>query len=346
MKVTLIGAGRQGTRRLQAIQEAGEDTVVIVADPDGRAGRVLACSAGCRWTPEWLEAVEADADAVLVCSPPDGHAEITLEALRRGRHVLCEKPLALTVAAAGEMVAAADAVKRTLKCGFNYRHHPGITLAHVWVSAGRVGRVVALHAVHGTGGRPQFEREWRTQRDRSGGGILLDQGVHVLDLFRWFGGPFEEVVGAVSTAYWPIAPVEDNAFAVLRADGLLATLHVSWTQWKNRFSLEVVGTDGVVAVEGLGGSYGAECVIVRPTPAADAREEDITEFRGADTSWREEWREFKAAIAGGREPLGSGRDGIEALALAEAIYRSSEAHRAIACVPADSARPGLRGGVA
>ncbi len=342
MRVALVGAGRQGARRLQAILEA-EDVVVIVADPDGRSGQALARRAGCPWTVEWTKALDADAEAVVVCSPPDGHAQITLAALREGRHVLCEKPLGLTAKEAWAMVAAADSAGCTLKCGFNYRHHPGIARAQALVSTGRVGCIELVRGVHGTGGRPDFEREWRTQRPRSGGGILMDQGVHVLDLFRWFAGPFDEVAGAISTAYRPIAPVEDNAFALLRGTDCLATLHVSWMQWKNVFLLEVVGSTGIAIVEGLGGSYGVERVIVRRCGADGVREDDVTEFRGADASWSEEWREFKAAIVEGREPLGSGRDGAEALALAEVIYRSSQEGRVLACTPS-GARTALRPG--
>lgn len=340
--MALVGAGRQGARRLQAILDAG-DVAVVVADPDGLSGETLARRAGCPWTAEWVQAVDADADAVVVCSPPDGHAQITLAALRAGRHVLCEKPLGLTAEEAWAMVAAADAAGCTLKCGFNYRHHPGIARAQALVSAGRVGRIGFMRSVHGTGGRSHFEREWRTQPARSGGGILMDQGVHVLDLFRWFAGPFDEVAGAISTVYWPIAPVEDNAFAILRGADCLATLHVSWIQWKNVFSLEVAGSTGTAVVEGLGGSYGVERVSVRRRGPDGVREDDVTEFRGTDASWSEEWREFKAAIAEGREPLGSGRDGAEALALVEAIYRSSQEGRVLACTPS-TARTALRPG--
>jgi len=334
VRLALVGAGRQGSRRLGGIERLGQDSIVVVADPDERAGRSLARRAGCPWTPDWAQAVDADADAVLVCNPPDGHAEVTLRALRRGRHVFCEKPLGLTAAAAWEMVDAAGTAGRTLKCGFNYRHHPAIAQAHAWVSAGRIGALTALRCVHGTGGRPSFEHEWRTRAERSGGGILMDQGVHVLDLFRWFAGSFTEALGSVATAYWPIGPVEDNAFAILRGDGLLGTLHVSWTQWKNVFSFEAIGADGTAVVEGLGGSYGVERVILRRPSQGGVREEDVTEFRAPDASWTAEWQEFTAAVAEHREPQGGGRDGALALALVEAIYRSSREGRAAAVGPA------------
>lgn len=342
MKVALVGAGRQGMRRVQAIRDLGEDEVVTVADLDGDAARSLARGVGCPWTTDWHEALRAEAEAMLICVPPDVHTDIALSALQHGRHVLCEKPLAMTAATAWSMVAEAERAGCVLKCGFNYRHHPAIEQAKAWVAEGRLGRVVVLRSQHGTGGRANFEREWRTQLDRSGGGILMDQGVHVLDLFRWFGGPFSEVAGCTVTSYWPIAPVEDNAFAILRGDGFLASLHVSWTQWKNLFSLEVVGSDGSVTVEGLGGSYGVERVIFRRRSTGSVREQEVIEFRGADTSWHDEWREFKLAVVGSREPSGGGRDGAEALTLVEAIYQASRERRVVSLRPTVGAAPDMR----
>lgn len=329
VNVALVGAGRQGMRRLQAIQDLAEDEVVIVADLDDDAARALARRAGCRWTSDWHEALEAEADAVVICVPPDAHAGITLQALRTGRHVLCEKPLAMTAATAWSLVAEAERAGRILKCGFNYRHHAAIVQARAWVTEGRLGSVALLRGRHGTGGRPNFEREWRTQLDRSGGGVLMDQGVHVLDLFQWFGTPFTQVVACTVTCYWPVAPVEDNAFAILRGNDLLANLHVSWTQWKNLFSLDIIGSHGSISVEGLGGSYGVERVVYRPQVTGVFQEQDVIEFRGPDLSWHGEWREFKTAIGLEREPSGSGRDGAEALALAEAIYESARVGRTV-----------------
>ncbi len=323
MQVALVGAGRQGFRRLQAIQDLGEDEVVIVADLDDTVARSLASRARSTWTRDWQEAVGAEVEVVVVCVPPDAHLDVTMTALNAGRHVLCEKPLALTTADAWKLVEASESTGRVLKCGFNYRHHPALLQAKAWVAEGRIGRPCVLRSRHGTGGRHGFEREWRIQRERSGGGVLMDQGIHVLDLFRWFGGAFTSVVGCTATCYWPVAPVEDNAFAVLCGDNLLASLHVSWTQWKPLFSFELIGTDGCVSIEGLGGGYGVERIVYQHRGTGSTREKEVIEYRGPDVSWQEEWREFKIAITQGRDPSGSCRDGAEALALVEAIYEAS-----------------------
>ncbi len=327
MNVAVIGAGRQGMRRCQAISDLGSDTVSIVVDVDQTAARALGSKMGCAWTTRWDEAVASGADAVAVCVTPDAHFEIVHAALSRGSHVLCEKPLAPTAADARRMVAVAEAAGRVLKCGFNYRHHPAIAQAHAWVRAGRIGSLRSVNSRHGTGGRRDFDREWRTRPERSGGGVLIDQGIHILDLLRWFDVEVRTVVGSTITAYWPIAPVDDNAFAILRGDDALATLHVSWTQWKPVFWFELLGTEGSLVVDGLGGSYGLERLLYQRGGGHDT---EVVEYRGPDISWRDEWREFTAAIAEHREPCGSGRDGAEALALVEALYEASTSRCALA----------------
>ena len=153
----------------------------------------------------------------------------------------------------------------------------------------------------------------------------MDQGMHALDLARWFLGDFAEVSGFLQTAYWDIAPLEDNAFAMLRTkNGEVASIHVSWTQWKNLFSLEIYGRDGYIMVEGLGGSYGVEKAILGKRAFLKPFQEEVIEFRGEDRSWQEEWAEFVSAIKENREPLGNGLDGLEVLRLADAIYQSAQ----------------------
>jgi predicted dehydrogenase len=328
VRVAIVGAGRQGLRRLQAIQQVGGDDVVIVADKSPEAAESLARQANCPWSTNWRSVLDASADALLICTPPHTHEEIARHAVRGGQHVLCEKPLATTVDAAWRMVAEAKRAGRILKCGFNYRFHPAIQRARAILQDGQLGRLIELRSRHGTGGRPQFEREWRTRAGESGGGILMDQGVHVLDLFRWLAGPFHRVIARTATAYWPIAPVEDNVVAALVGENVLAGFHVSWTQWKNLFTFDLLLSEGAIQIEGLGGSYGDERLIVR-RGAGEDRVMEVIEFRGPDPSWQAEWREFAAAASEGRQPSGSGRDGAEVLTLVEAIYNSARDARVV-----------------
>jgi predicted dehydrogenase len=219
-----------------------------------------------------------------------------------------------------------------LKVGFNHRHHPAVAGAHEALRRGDIGEPFFIRCRYGHGGRPGYETEWRTAPEIAGGGELLDQGIHALDLFRWFLGDFVEAVGFAPTYFWKQeggggahrGEVEDNAFGLFRtANARVATLHVSWTQWKNLFSLEVFGRDGYAIVDGLGGSYGAERLILgRRVPASGPPEERTAEFPGSDASWEREWEEFTAAIREEREPLGSGHDAYEALKMVHSIYES------------------------
>ena len=144
----------------------------------------------------------------------------------------------------------------------------------------------------------------------SGGGQLMDQGMHVLDLSRYFLGEFTEAFGTAQTAFWNIAPLEDNVFAILRTGkGQIASFHVSWTQWKNLFSMDLFGREGYISVRGLGGSYGVEKAILGKRDFVKPFSEKIIEYRSGDSSWYEEWHEFVAAIKENRELMGNGLDG-------------------------------------
>ncbi len=331
MRAGIVGAGLQGNRRAEAIKRSGIGEVVIVADLNADRARQLGMKAGCPSTTHWEEVTESDdIQVVLVCTPPHLHADIGVPALRSGKYVLCEKPLARTVAEAQLMVEAARAGGARLKCGFNHRHHPGVQQGGKWLEQGLIGRPIFLRSCYGIGGREGYEKEWRANAEIAGGGQLMDQGMHILDLSRWFLGDFQEVCAMLQTAFWDIAPTEDNAFALLRSQsGAVASLHASWTQWKNLFFIEVFGQDGYIRTEGLGGSYGQEKAILGYRDFSKPFTEEIIEFRGEDRSWLDEWQEFASAIREDREPLGNGADGLEALRLAEAIYQSTSIGRTV-----------------
>ncbi len=259
MKVGLIGAGLQGKRRARALKAIG-DTLVVVAAAHLERAELLALEFGCEPTSNWREVVARDdVEAVFICTPPHLHEPMCTEALKRGKHVLCEKPLARNPEEAQRIVDAAYQNGVRLKCGFNLRHHPGIKQAREWFDQGLIGELNFIRCRYGIGGRPGYEKEWRADPEISGGGQLMDQGMHALDLSRWFLGEFVEATGFLQTCFWDIAPLEDNAFCLLRTErGQVASIHVSWTQWKSLFYFEVFGKDGYITVDGLGGGYGVE----------------------------------------------------------------------------------------
>lgn len=324
MRVGVIGAGLQGWRRAPVLKQFPGTEVVIVATAHQETAERLANSLGCQATTNWAEVVDKDLDAVLVCTPPHLHAPISIAAMKTGKHVLCEKPLARSLDEAEEMVKAAQDNGVKLKCGFNHRHHPAIQQAREWLGKGIIGELNFLRCRYGICGRPGYEKEWRAKPEIAGGGHLMEQGIHAIDLLRWFLGEFTEVVGFTATRFWDMAPLEDNAFALFRTEkGQVASLHSSLTQWKNLFSFEIFGQDGYILVDGLGASYGTEKVTLGKRALLQPFKEETTEFRGRDRSWYEEWREFVAAIEENREPLGNGRDGLEALRLVNAVYQSA-----------------------
>lgn len=320
----LVGAGLQGKRRAQALKRSSETKLVVVADMDSEKAKFLADEMRCQATNNWKKVIEReDVELLLVCTPPNLHASMSIAALNKGKHVLCEKPLARNPDEAKMMVDAAQENGMKLKSGFNLRHHPAVRQARKWVDEGVIGELMFLRCRYGIGGREGYEKEWRANHETSGGGQLMDQGMHVIDLSRWFLGDFSEAVGFASTMFWNTS-VEDNAFVLLSTkERQIASLHLSWTQWKNLFSFEIFGKEGYVIVEGLGGSYGVEKVMLGKRDFAKPFKEEIIEFRGEDVSWVEEWKEFVKAINENREPLGSGYDGWQAIKMAYAVYESA-----------------------
>jgi histidinol-phosphate phosphatase family protein len=270
-------------------------------------------------------------DAVVVCTPNALLLPIATAALERGRHVLMEKPMGRNLAEAQRMAAAAAAAGRLLKVGFNHRYHPAIREAADIFHGGGIGRLIQLRGRYGHGSRPGCEAEWRGDPEAAGGGELLDQGVHLIDLFQWFAGTPLRVQAELQTAVWPVAPLEDNAFALLRfGHGVVGQFHVSMTQWKNLFSLEVHGTEGALVMEGLGGSYGMErLTVVRRNMTGGVPEMESREYPGPDPSWAEEWRDFAAALNGWPLRHGHPGEGVAVMRTAGALYAAGRTGAAV-----------------
>lgn len=331
MRIAIIGAGLQARRRAPVIKDwPGAELVIITAKTQGEAeplAKKMGCEAGEGW--ETIVA-RPDIDIVLVCTPPDIHAAIGISALKAGKHVLCEKPLTRTVAEAEELIATAKATGLTLKCGFNHRHHPAIWKAKELFDQGKFGEPIFGRCVYGICGRPGYEKEWRADPQVVSGGQFMEQGIHAVDLFRWFLGDFQKVTGFTATKYFDIHPLEDNGFALLRTGNeVIASIHSSLTQWKNLFNFEIFGTDGYFRVEGLGGGYGNEKLFIAKRDFNAPFTEEAIEYRGDDRSWLEEWKEFMAAIQEKRQPLGNGIDGLETLKIVNAIYQSAQSGQTI-----------------
>jgi predicted dehydrogenase len=325
LRVGIIGAGQIGSKRAREVARSEDCRLVAFVDADEGRARGLAEQYGCRGTSDWQKLLSGnELDAVIVATTHRWLAPITLAALESHKHVLCEKPLAINAEEAKKVVESAARNGAKLKAGYNHRHHPAIWEAHRRAEAGEIGRLLYIRCRYGHGGRAGYEREWRADPAESGGGELLDQGVHGLDLFRWFLGDFSEISAVLANLFWQM-PVEDNVFCTLRTPaGQVAMLHASWTQWKNLFSFEIFGDLGYLIVEGLGGSYGPEKLRVgRRPPKFGVPEEAVFDYPGEDLSWAKEWQEFVAAIREDRQPVAAGYDGWQVLRLVEAARESA-----------------------
>ena len=331
MRVGVVGCGLIGRRRGEVVKQSSQDRLVIVADSIRGRAESLASDTGCAYSDHWQNVVEhQEVDGVIVSTSNNWLAPITTAALRAGKHVLCEKPLGRNEREARAMVDAASATGRTLKTGFNLRYHPGVWKARQLLLQGEIGRPLFIRCRYGHGARPDYQNEWRCDPEFSGGGEMLDQGIHAVDLFRWFLGDFAEVFGMIAPYVWirdgaGANQVEDNAFALFRtAKGQVASLHASWTQWRNIFCFEITGDRGYLVINGLGGSYGPERLTIgRRNLGGGAPSEQTLNFEQGDSSWEAEWRDFCAAIADGREPLASGYDGWQAMRMVAAVYESA-----------------------
>ena len=326
LNVAIIGAGLIGRKRAAALKKFDNCKLVVTVDVNEDAARKLAGEFGGDVETDWCLAVKRDdVDIVIVATYNKYLLPISIAAMESGKDVLCEKPLGRNSAESKNIIEKARDYGRVVKTGFNHRHHPAIAKAKELFDNREIGELSYIRCRYGHGGRPGYDKEWRANKDICGGGELLDQGVHVVDLFRWFAGDFDEAFGYLPTCFWDMN-VEDNAFAMFKnRNGVVASMHTSWTQWKNLFSFEIFGNNGYLIIEGLGGSYGPETLKIGKRRAkGGAPDEEIIEFPGEDISWIEEWKEFISAIKDKREPLGNGYDGYQAGRMIAAVYRSAE----------------------
>jgi len=339
MKVAIIGCGLIGKKRALALQK--DDQLIACCDTNAQVAEKFGTEFNCKIYTDHRKLLEENLlETVIVAVVSKYAKDIIISALSSGKHILAEKPLGRNAKESAEILEYLSVSQSPilsvsqspvlpvsqspiLKTGFNHRFHPAVWQAKQIVKNGRIGKIFNIRVRYGHGGRSGMEKEWRSSKDLCGGGELLDQGVHVIDLIRWFGGEIKEVFAKIETKFWDME-VEDNAFAILKTEkDVTASFHVSWTNWKNIFSFEVFGTDGYIRIDGLGGSYGTESLEIGIRKKEGGRPDiENIEFPPEDISWRDEWREFKSAIRERRSVIGSGVDGLRANEVVEALYRS------------------------
>jgi predicted dehydrogenase len=323
LKVAIVGCGLIGRKRAGAMP-GGQ--LVACADPDVRRATELASTAPyAEAFTDWREMLtKTPCEIVVVSTPHYMLAEITAAAIERGCHVLLEKPAARFAVEIEPLCDVARIRGVAVRVGFNHRCHPALRKAYALVQAGDLGELMFLRARYGHGGRIGYDREWRADPNLSGGGELIDQGAHLIDLARWFLGDFVTVEGFAHTYYWDM-PVDDNAFMILRtADEKVAFLHASCTEWKNTFSLEIYGRSGKIDINGLGGSYGIERIaLYRMQPQMGPPETTIWEYPMEDDSWAVEFATFTEDIRTRRAVAPDLGDAVAVLRIIERIYKNS-----------------------
>ncbi len=323
MNAAIVGCGLIGAKRARFME--GARLIACADEVSDRARALASAHSGVEPSDSWRSVVERkDVDMVIVCTRHDSLPVIALHAIQAGKHVLIEKPAARFSSELEPLIGAAAKSKVTVRVGFNHRYHPTFRKARELVDAGAIGSLLYIRARYGHGGRLGYEKEWRADPRLSGGGELIDQGVHLIDLSRWFLGDIVNVAGRALTCYWKM-PVDDNAFMLLEtADRKTAFLHASCTEWKNLFSFEIFGRDGKLEITGLGGSYGVEqLAFYKMLPQMGPPETTKWEFPMEDRSWALEFAEFIDDIRLGRPSVPGLSDAHATLRVVEQIYKES-----------------------
>ena len=321
IRIALIGCGLIGQKRLNNLPP-GSVTVACDLQLD-RAKKLAAQSPGCVATDSVAQAVtSSNVDAVMIATLNASLAPIALQAVKAGKHVLVEKPAGISVAEIKKLEAAAKKNGALVRVGYNHRFHPACLKALEIFRSGALGPMMFVRGRYGQGGRVGYEKEWRADPKLSGGGELIDQGVHLIDLAGIFLGEFTKVEGHATTFFWKM-PVDDNAFLSLRnKTGNTAWLHASCSEWKNLFSLEIYGRDAKLHWEGLGGSYGMErLTYYKMLPQMGPPDTTVWEFPRGDESWKIEMAEFFEDIRLKRTPVPGLKEARAVLAVVEKIYQ-------------------------
>lgn len=337
LKVGIAGYGVVGKRRRYFIDRHPHLKTIAVCDQTFAKSGVL--PDGARYAPHYLELLKEPLDILFVSLPNYMAAEVTIAGLEKGMHVFCEKPPGRDV---GDVEHVIEVEKRhpecVLKYGFNHRYHDSVREALRIVKSGELGSIMNVRGIYGKSKIIPFSGGWRAQRKYAGGGILLDQGIHMVDLIRLFCGDFTEVKSFISNGYWN-HDVEDNAFAIMRnTDGQIALLHSSATQWEHRFHMYIGLTEGYLELLGIlsgSKSYGEEQLIIGRRSESDTgtlKKEEITYLE--DNSWRDEIYEFADAIMVSNDiKHGNSKDALDTMKLVYRIYHADSEWKKIYNIP-------------
>ena len=321
MNYAIVGCGLIGRKRLAGLPVGSK--LVVACDTDlSRAEALVKTAQSGRAVADFSRAIaDPQVEAVIVSTINSTLAEISAAAIRAGKHVLVEKPAGITVKEIERLIHLANEHKACVRVGFNHRFHPAFLKAREIFESRVMGELMFIRARYGHGGRIGYDQEWRADPKLSGGGELIDQGIHLVDLASWFLGEFTKVEGHAATYFWNM-PVDDNAFLSLQtAKGQTAWLQASCTEWKNLFSFEIYGRHAKLHIEGLGGSYGVEKLHhYQMKPEMGIPDTKVYEFPGSDESWRNEMNQFEEDVRNQRQPDAGLKEARAAMEVVAVLY--------------------------
>lgn len=330
IRFALIGAGKMGARWASVMSNYERVSLNVIVDTgSGKASKLAAQIPGCAAAKDIKSVLSSkQIDAVLIATPHKYLASITTAALQSGKHVLCEKPGAIKSSEIKKNINLAKGKELVYMVGYNHRFHDGFIKTRHYYQKGSIGEILFIRARYGFGGRLGYDKEWRLNKAISGGGHLIDQGVHMIDLALSFIGEIKGVQGFTSDAFWKPGS-EDNAFVLIQGKNkAIASIHVSLTQWKPLHNFEIYGTKGYLSVEGLGQKYGdGEKLVIgksRADFAGEVKEKTIICNPIADDSLRLELAEFVSAIRENRTVVPSPTAAYETLKIVERVYRTNK----------------------
>ncbi|MCK4777049.1 MAG: Gfo/Idh/MocA family oxidoreductase [Actinomycetia bacterium] len=324
LSVGIAGYGVVGKRRRTYIDLHPMLKTVAVCDQKFEGKGIM--DDGVHYFSDYRQLIEHPIDILFVSLPNYLAADVTIAGLENGFHVFCEKPPGRTVEDVEKVI---EVEKKNpgllLKYGFNHRYHDSVRKALKLIKSGDLGEIINIRGVYGKSKIIPFSGGWRAERKYSGGGILLDQGIHMVDLMRLFCGDFIEVKSFITNRFWK-HDVEDNAYAIMRdKKGRVAILHSSATQWQHRFALEISLTKGFIELYGIlsgSKSYGEEKLVFGKKDEADVgtlKQETINYLE--DNSWRDEINEFAdAIIKKNKIEFGNSADVLATMKLVYRIY--------------------------
>lgn len=332
LRVGIAGYGVVGKRRRTFIDLNPHLSTVAVSDVTFLNDHIAVDGVHC--VTDYVQLFDHDLDVLFVCLPTYLAAEVTIAGLEHGLHVFCEKPPGRNVQDVDKVIAIEQRHPRQkLKYGFNHRYHESVKEVKRIIESRQYGEIVNLRGIYGKSSIVPFSGGWRCERQFAGGGILLDQGIHMLDMIRYFAGNFEEIKSFVSNDYWR-HDVEDNAYAILRnRKGCVAMLHSTATQWQHRFRLEITLREALLELTGIlsgSKSYGEERLKIIPrddSSMVGSFFETTTSYL-EDNSWKEEVDEFANLIVNDKPVInGNSRDAQQVMELVYSIYCADEPWR-------------------